>query len=391
MPIFDFSPDFLKELTVWRRDFHQHPELLYDTHRTAARVAELLTDFGLDDVTTGIGRTGVVGTILGHNGGAGKVIGLRADMDALPLQEIPGKEWISKVDGKMHACGHDGHTTMLLGTAKYLAENRNFSGTVVVIFQPAEEGGAGAKAMIDDGLMTRWHIEEVYALHNLPDLPVGEFEICSGPIMASSDDFYLTIHAKGGHAAMPHEAVDPIFIGSQIVMALQTLVSRICDPLDAAVLSITTFQAGSATNIIPESATLSGTVRTLSPQAREIIQTRMKEVINSLCEAHNARANFTYEIGYPVTVNHPVQTELAVSVAAQVAESPDRVNNQMKPVMGAEDFSFMLEERPGAFIFAGNGDTASLHNPAYDFNDELTPYGCAYFINLVHAALGNER
>ncbi|MDD7911723.1 M20 family metallopeptidase [Pseudovibrio exalbescens] len=387
MPIVNRLAELHDEITAWRRDFHENPEILYETHRTAARVAELLESFGVDDITTGIGQTGVVGVIKGKNGGAGKTIGLRADMDALPLTETSGKPWASKHPGKMHACGHDGHTAMLLGTAKYLAETRNFDGTVVLIFQPAEEGGAGAKAMINDGLMTRWNIDEVYGLHNMPGLPVGEFAIRPGPLMAATDEFQITIKGLGGHAARPYETIDPIVVGAQLVTALQSIVSRNTNALEAAVISVTVFEAGSAFNIVPETAKLRGTVRTLSNDVREMIETRMKAMVESVCAAHGATADILYDKGYPVTNNHADQTDFAVQVAREVTGSADKVNSEVNPTMGGEDFSFMLEERPGAFIFAGNGDTAKVHNPAYDFNDELIPYGCSYFIKLVETAM----
>ncbi|MTI16814.1 amidohydrolase [Rhodobacteraceae bacterium RKSG542] len=387
MPVINRLAEFHDEITAWRRDFHENPEILYETHRTAARVAELLGEFGIDDVTTGIGQTGVVGVIKGKNGGEGKTIALRADMDALPLTEITGKEWASKTDGAMHACGHDGHTAMLLGTAKYLAETRNFDGTVVLIFQPAEEGGAGAKAMMDDGLMDRWNIEEVYGLHNMPGMPVGEFAIRSGPLMAATDEFEITINGLGGHAAQPHQTVDPIVVGSQIVTGFQSIVSRNRKPLDSAVISVTVFEAGSAFNIIPETATLRGTVRTLSTETRELCEVRIKKMVESICEAHGATADINYMKNYPVCSNHAAPTAFAAKIAAEVAGGEDKVNTEIEPSMGGEDFAYYLEDRPGAFIFAGNGDTAKLHNPAYDFNDELIPYGCSYFIKLVETAM----
>ncbi|MFN4166844.1 MAG: amidohydrolase, partial [Pannonibacter phragmitetus] len=283
MPVVNRIADLADEIASWRRDFHENPEIMYETVRTAAKVADLLRSFGLDEVVTGIGRTGVVGVIRGKNGGAGRVIGLRADMDALPIAEMTGLPYASKTPGKMHACGHDGHTSMLLGAAKYLAETRNFNGTAVVIFQPAEEGGAGAKAMIDDGLMTRWAIDEVYSLHNLPGLPVGEFAIRKGPIMAATDEFRITITGRGGHAAKPHETVDPIIVGTQIVSALQTIASRAVNPLDSVVVSVTIFEAGTAFNVIPETATLRGTIRSLTDATRDLAEKRLNDIVNALC------------------------------------------------------------------------------------------------------------
>ncbi|MGY4752227.1 M20 aminoacylase family protein [Pannonibacter sp. Q-1] len=386
MPVVNRIADLADEIASWRRDFHENPEIMYETVRTAAKVADLLRSFGLDEVVTGIGRTGVVGVIRGKNGGAGRVIGLRADMDALPIAEMTGLPYASKTPGKMHACGHDGHTSMLLGAAKYLAETRNFNGTAVVIFQPAEEGGAGAKAMIDDGLMTRWAIDEVYSLHNLPGLPVGEFAIRKGPIMAATDEFRITITGRGGHAAKPHETVDPIITGTQIVSALQTIASRAVNPLDSVVVSVTIFEAGTAFNVIPETATLRGTIRSLTDATRDLAEKRLNEIVNALCTAYGATAEIEFRRGYPVTANHDDQTDFAVSVAEEIA-GPERVQRETEPMMGGEDFSYMLLERPGAYIFAGNGDSASLHHPRYNFNDGLIPSGSSYFARLVEKAL----
>lgn len=386
MPIVNRLADLADEITVWRRDFHENPEILYETVRTAEKVAELLQSFGVDEVATGIGKTGVVGVIRGRNGGSGRTIGLRADMDALPIEEATHKPYASKIPGKMHACGHDGHTAMLLGAAKYLSETRNFDGTVVVIFQPAEEGGAGAKAMIDDGLMTRWPIDEVYGMHNYPGMPVGEFAIRKGPIMAATDEFRITITGKGGHAAKPHQTIDPVVIGSKMVSVLQTIASRNANPLDSVVVSVTVFNAGNAFNVIPQEAILRGTVRTLSPQMRDLAEERMGNIVKSIAEAFDARAELEFRRGYPVTANHDDQTDFAAEIAEGIA-GDGKVNRNIDPMMGGEDFSYMLEERPGAFIFAGNGDTAGLHHPEYDFNDELIPVGCSYWVKLVETAL----
>ncbi|MES0812910.1 M20 aminoacylase family protein [Roseibium sp. SCPC15] len=386
MPIVNRLADLADEITVWRRDIHENPEILYETVRTAGKVAELLESFGVDEIATGIGKTGVVGVIKGRNGGKGKTIGLRADMDALPIEEATHKPYASKVPGKMHACGHDGHTAMLLGAAKYLAETRNFDGTVVVIFQPAEEGGAGAKAMIDDGLMTRWPIDEVYGMHNYPGMPVGEFAIRKGPIMAATDEFRITITGKGGHAAKPHQTIDPVVIGSKMVSVLQTIASRNANPLDSVVVSVTVFEAGNAFNVIPQEATLRGTVRTLSPEMRDLAEQRMTNIVKSIAEAFDATAELHFRRGYPVTANHDDQTDFAADIAEGIA-GLGKVNRNIDPMMGGEDFSYMLEERPGAFIFAGNGDTAGLHHPEYDFNDELIPVGCSYWVKLVETAL----
>ncbi|AXS42246.1 M20 aminoacylase family protein [Breoghania sp. L-A4] len=386
MPIINRFAEFQDEIAGWRRDLHRNPELLYDTHRTAGFVAQKLEEFGLDDIATGIGRTGVVGVIKGRNSASGRVLGLRADMDALPITEETGAEHASQTPGKMHACGHDGHTAMLLGAAKYLSEARNFDGTVVVIFQPAEEGGAGAKAMIEDGLITRWGIDEIYGMHNLPGLPVGAFSMCKGAIMAATDSFEITIEGRGGHAAKPNETIDPIVAGSHVVAALQSIASRNTDPLESAVVSVTQFHAGSAFNVIPQSAVLRGTIRTLKETVRDMTETRLKAVAGSVAEAFGATARISFSRGYPVTVNHDAQTEFAASVASLVA-GEERVDTATAPMMGGEDFSYMLLERPGAFIFAGNGDSAGLHHPKYDFNDDLIPVGCSYWVKLVETAL----
>ncbi|MEO0980008.1 MAG: M20 aminoacylase family protein [Pseudomonadota bacterium] len=386
MPIVNRLADLADEITAWRRDFHENPEVLYETVRTAGKVAELLESFGVDEVATGIGKTGVVGVIKGRNGGAGRTVGLRADMDALPIEEETQKPYASKIPGKMHACGHDGHTAMLLGAAKYLSETRNFDGTVVVIFQPAEEGGAGAKAMIDDGLMTRWPMDEVYGMHNYPGMPVGEFAICKGPIMAATDEFRITVTGKGGHAAKPHQTVDPVVVGSKIVSALQTIASRNANPLDSVVVSVTVFNAGSAFNVIPQDAVLRGTVRSLNADMRDMAEKRMGDIVTSIAAAFDATAKLEFRRGYPVTRNHDEQTDFAAEIAEGIA-GDGKVNRSIEPMMGGEDFSYMLEERPGAFIFAGNGDTAGLHHPEYDFNDELIPVGCSYWVKLVETAL----
>jgi hippurate hydrolase len=385
MPIVNRVADLHDQIKTWRRDLHAHPELLYDVHRTAAAVAEKLKAFGCDEVVTGLGRTGVVGVIHGATpaGGkaagntTGKVIGLRADMDALPILEANDLPYKSTVPGKMHACGHDGHTAMLLGAARYLAETRNFAGSAVLIFQPAEEGGAGGKAMIDDGLMERFHIEQVYGMHNQPGLPVGEFAIRPGPMMAAADRVTIEIEGLGGHAARPHFTLDPVLLGAQIVNQVQSIVARSVDPLQAAVISICVFQAGTANNIIPQTALLEGTARSFTPQVRDLLEKRLHEVVEGTARAHGAKATLTYKRDYPVTRNHERETAFAAAVAAQVVGS-EQVDSDVAPVMGAEDFSFMLEARPGAFIFVGNGDTAGLHHPAYDFNDEAIPVGTSY-------------
>ena len=386
MPIINRMAELHGDITQWRQDFHRNPELLYDVHETAAAIAAKLRDFGCDDVVEGIGRTGVVGVIHGKQGEKGGVIGLRADMDALPMQEHSGKPWASQNPGKMHACGHDGHSAMLLGASRYLAETRNFSGKAVVIFQPAEEGGAGGKAMVDDGLIERFGIEEVYGMHNLPGLALGQFAIRHGPLLASTDEFVVTFTGKGAHAAMPHTGTDPITAGAHCVSALQTIASRNADPVDSIVVSVTQFHAGSSHNIIPETAKINGTVRCLTEEMRELARQRLHEIVEHVGKGLGVAANIEYRRGYPVTRNYPEQTEKAIAAARDVAGEA-MVNTDALPLMGGEDFSFMLEAKPGAFIFIGNGDSASLHNPRYDFNDEAIPYGTSYWAKLVETLL----
>jgi hippurate hydrolase len=370
----------------WRRHLHAHPELLYDVDQTAAFVAERLRAFGCDEVRTGVGRSGVVGVIKGRKGASGRAIGLRADMDALPITETTNLPYRSTVPGRMHACGHDGHTAILLGAARYLAATRDFAGSAVVVFQPAEEGGAGAKAMVDDGLMNAFGIEEVYALHNDPRLAIGELAIRKGPMMASADFFVLKLEGKGGHAAFPHFCVDVIVAGAQIVTALQTIVARNVDPLDACVVSVARFTSGNTDNILPQAAELEGTVRTLSPAARDLAEKRFREIVAGIAAASGVSFALDYRRNYPVTVNAAKQAEFAANVAVAIVGAAN-VNADAAPAMGAEDFSFMLEARPGAFIWLGNGHSAGLHHPEYDFNDAALPYGMAYFARIVETAL----
>jgi amidohydrolase len=388
MPIVNRVADLQPDIQAWRRDIHEHPEILYDVHRTAAFVADRLREFGCDEVATGLGRTGVVGVIKGRKpagNGETKVIGLRADMDALPVEEATNLPYASKIPGKMHACGHDGHTAMLLGAARYLAETRNFAGNAVIIFQPAEEGGAGAAAMIKDGLMERFAIDQVYGMHNGPGIPIGSFAIRPGPIMAATDAIDIQIEGLGGHAARPHKCIDSVLVGAQLIQGLQSIVSRTIDPLDSAVISICEFHAGNARNVIPQTAILRGTVRTLTPEVRELVEKRVREVVAGVAQMTGARIDLVYERGYPVTVNHERQTDLATQVAKEVAG--DANVHEMPPLMGAEDFSYMLESRPGAFIFCGNGDSAGLHHPAYNFNDDAIVFGTSYWIKLVENTL----
>ncbi|MHC2257754.1 amidohydrolase [Bradyrhizobium embrapense] len=388
MPIVNRVADLQPDIQAWRRNIHENPELLYDVHRTASFVADRLREFGCDEVVTGLGKTGVVGVIKGKKGAAKgdiKVIGLRADMDALPIHEETNLPYASKTPGKMHACGHDGHTAMLLGAARYLAETRNFAGDAVVIFQPAEEGGAGAAAMIKDGLMDRFGVQQVYGMHNGPGIPIGSFAIRSGPIMASTDEVNINIEGLGGHAARPHKCIDSVMVGAQLITALQSIVSRNVDPLDSAVISICEFHAGNARNVIPQTAVLRGTVRTLTPEVRQLIEKRIGEVVKGVAQLTGARIDLDYKRGYPVTVNHAPQTEFATRIAKEVAG--DGNVHTMPPLMGGEDFSYMLEARPGAFIFCGNGDSAGLHHPAYNFNDEAIVFGTSYFVKIVEDAL----
>lgn len=385
MPILNRAAEMQDEVSAWRRHIHENPGILYEVEHTAAFVTEKLKEFGVDEVVTGIGRTGVVGIIRGR-GESGRTIGFRADMDALPLTEITGAPWASREAGKMHACGHDGHTAMLLGAAKYLAETRNFNGSVAVIFQPAEEGGRGAEAMVLDGMMERFAIREVYGMHNRPGIPVGQFAIRQGAIMGAPDKFLINITGRGGHAAEPHNTVDPIAIGAQLVGNLQLIASRNVNPLRSVVVSVTRFQAGTTHNIIPETAVLEGTVRTLDEAVRDFTEARLKQLVETIAAAHGATATFEYERACPVTINHDEETLYAARAAIDIA-GPANVDSVTDPMMAGEDFSFMLNARPGAFIFIGNGDSAGLHNPAYDFNDEAIAHGISYWVRLAEQRL----
>lgn len=386
MAVENWVSEQIEDLTAFRRDLHKNPELLYDVHRTAASVAEALRAAGVDEVVEGIGRTGVVGVIRGQSNRSARMIGLRADMDALPILERSDKPWASGVPGKMHACGHDGHTAMLLGAARHLADSRAFDGTVIVIFQPAEEGGAGAKAMIDDGLFTRWPCAEVYGMHNRPNLPVGEFTTAPGPIMAAVDELVIHIEGRGGHAASPHQTIDPLPIAAAIIQAAQTITARTVDPMHNAVVSITTIHAGDAFNVIPQDLKMTGTVRTLREDVRNHVEERLSATVQQIASAYDARGTLEYIRHYPVTVNHDIETQHAARAAAEVSGA-DRVTVNMTPVMGGEDFSFMLNEIPGAMINLGNGPSAGLHHPEYDFNDEAISWGCSYWTTLVRQRL----
>ena len=380
MPIRNRFAELQAEIAAWRRDIHAHPELMFDTHRTSALVAGKLREFGCDEVVEGIGRTGVVGVIRGRESGSGKVVGLRADMDALPIHEETGLDYASKTPGKMHACGHDGHTAMLLGAAKYLAETRNFDGTCVVIFQPAEEGGGGGKVMCDDGLMNRFGIQEVYGMHNWPGVPEGTFAIRPGPFFAATDVFDIEVRGRGGHAAKPHETIDPVVMAAHLVTALQSITSRNADPTRQLVVSVTSVRSSSeAFNVIPASVHLRGTSRTLSEEMRDLCETRMAALCGSIGTGFGGEIVLDFKRSYPVMVNHEAQTEFAAQVARSVSGQCD----EAPLIMGGEDFAYMLEERPGAYILMGNGDTAMVHNPDYNFNDDAIPAGCSWWAGVV--------
>ncbi len=384
MPVKNRFAELLPEISRWRRDIHQHPELLYETHRTSALVTEKLREFGCDEVVGGLGRTGVVGIIRGRSNGSGRTIGLRADMDALPIQEETGLDYASGTPGKMHACGHDGHTAMLLGAAKYLCETRNFDGTAAVIFQPAEEGGGGAREMCEDGLMDRFGIDEVYGMHNWPGKPAGSFAIRPGAFFAATDVFRIEFVGKGGHAAKPQETVDTVVMACQAVLALQTVVSRNADPVDRLVVSVTSFETSSkAFNVIPQTVTLKGTVRTLSPGMRDLAEDRIRSICEGVATTFGGTVDVTYDRNYPVMAN----SELETGYAAAVAQSVTGHCEDAPYVMGGEDFAFMLEERPGAYILVGNGDSAPVHHPQYNFNDEAIPAGCSWYAQMVESRL----
>lgn len=384
MPIKNRFAEMHGDITAIRRDIHAHPELGFETHRTSALVAEKLAEYGCDEVVPGLGGTGVVALIKGRSDTSGKVIGLRGDMDALPILEQSGAEYLSQNEGVMHACGHDGHTAMLLGAARYLAETRNFDGTVAVIFQPAEELGSGAKAMVDDGMMDRFGIDEVYGMHNMPGMPVGQFAIRPGPIMAATDEFFIDVIGRGGHAAHPDETIDPVIIASQIVVALQTIVSRNSDPVAQGVLSVTAFDTSShAFNVIPQSVTLRGTVRTHSPGMQDMIETRIAEVASGIAATFGGTVETRYLRHVPITIN----ADEPAAFAAEIARSVSGGCEEAPLIMGGEDFSYMLNARPGAFIFVGNGDSAGLHHPEYNFNDETILAGCSWFAELVEKRL----
>ncbi|ARC87493.1 M20 aminoacylase family protein [Rhodovulum sp. MB263] len=386
MAVENWVAKHIPELVAFRHDMHRNPELLYDLPRTSARVAEALRAAGVDEVHEGIGRTGVVGVIRGQSNVSGRTIGLRSDMDALPIHEETGADWASSVPGRMHACGHDGHMTMLLGAARHLADSRAFDGTVIVIFQPAEEGGAGAKAMIEDGLFARWPCDEVYGMHNRPGLPVGQFTIAPGPIMASVDEIRITVAGRGGHAGRPNLSVDPMPAAAAVIQAVQAIIARTVDPIDSATISLCTIQGGNAFNVIPAEVTLTGTVRALREEVRDHIEARLAETVAGVAAGFGATGTLDYIRHYPVTVNHETETALAAEAARAVAGEA-AVTTDMPPTLGGEDFSFMLNEVPGALINIGNGPSQGLHHPRYDFDDEAIGWGCSYWTTLVRQRL----
>lgn len=385
MPIKNRFAETHAEITAWRRHLHQYPELQFDVHETAKFVEEKLRSFGITDITSGIGQTGVVAVIEGRGNGSGRTIGLRADMDALPIEEATGLEYASKIPGKMHACGHDGHTAMLLGAAQYLQETKHFDGRVVLIFQPAEEGGGGGREMCRDGLMDRWSIDEVYGLHNMPDHPVGEFAIREGALLAATDQFDITITGQGGHAAAPHEAIDTTLAAAHVVVALQSIASRNVDPLKQVVVSVCTFRTETeAQNVIPQTVLLRGTIRTLEGEIREMAEKRLYGIVEHTTAAYGCTAEIAFERGYPATVNTQQNTGFAADAAENISPGVDR---NTPPIMAGEDFSYMLEERPGAYIMLGNGEGPTVHHPMYNFNDEAIPAGCSWFAEMAETRL----
>lgn len=383
MPVVNRIADMSAEMTAWRQHLHTIPELGMACHQTAAFVAERLREFGVDAVHEGIATTGMVAIINGRE--AGPTIGLRADMDGLPISEETGAPYASTHPGKMHACGHDGHTAMLLGAAKYLAETRNFSGRVALIFQPAEEGGGGGEVMVQEGIMERFEIAQVYAIHNAPGKDFGSFSTRPGPIMAAADTFHIRMTGKGGHAARPHDAVDPVVAACSIVQGLQTIVSRNRNPMDSLVISTTQIHAGTTDNVIPETCYINGTIRTFEKDVQAMVVRRMEEIVAGQAASFGLEATLEIDIGYPPTVNHADQASFAAQVAGEIAGEAG-VKPDIAPVMGAEDFSYMLQARPGAYLMLGQGDTMGLHHPKYNFNDEIAPIGASFFARLVERA-----
>ena len=384
MAILNSIAGFENDMAKWRRHLHQNPELGRDCYKTAKYIQERLKEFGITEIHTGYASTGIVAIIKGK--ASGRTIGLRADMDALPIKENTGMSYSSKNEGVMHACGHDGHTTMLLGAARYLSETKNFSGCVALIFQPDEEATGGAEAMVEEGILEEFNIEEVYALHNTPSHDVGVMYTRPGPIMAGADSFTVEIQGKGGHAAYPHEVKDPIVAAMSIAQSFQTIVSRNNIPSDDLVISITQVHSGTTDNVVPEIAYLNGTVRTFDFSVQEMVIKRMEKIISGLAMSFEVNAKLNYQKGYPPTINHEEKTNFAVEVAKEVCGS-DKVLTSVGKEMGAEDFSYMLQKRPGAYLFMGIGEGAGLHNPNYDFNDAAAPVGASFFASLIEKAL----
>ncbi|AZL57508.1 amidohydrolase [Tabrizicola piscis] len=383
MPVLNRIASYAEEMKGWRRHLHMHPELAFDCHETAAFIADRLREIGVDEIHTGIAKTGIVALIKGQ--GDGPTIGLRADMDALPIEEMTGAPHASTVKGKMHACGHDGHVTMLLGAAKYLAETRNFAGTVALIFQPAEEDGGGGQVMVQEGIMDRFGIGQVYGIHNAPNVAFGHFTTTPGPLMASVDTAFVYITGKGGHGATPHECVDPVVAVVGMVQAIQTIIPRNVYALEEAVISVTQIHTGTASNIIPEEAMFCATIRCFKPDVRALLKKRFHEIVEGHATAYGVTARVDYDWGYPATINHEDETDFAAAVARDVV-GPDAVDARANREMGSEDFSYMLEARPGAYLFLGTGPGAGLHHAAYDFNDEAAPVGASFFARLVERA-----
>lgn len=384
MPVINRIADYTPDMTAWRRHLHTIPELMFECHQTAAFVVERLMEFGITEIHEGIATTGIVAIIEGQ--GDGPTIGLRADMDALPMQEETGLPYASTIDGMMHACGHDGHTTMLLGAARYLAETRNFKGRVALIFQPAEENGGGGEVMVKEGILDTFDIKEVYALHNAPGVEVGHFYTTPGPIMAAADSFDIHITGKGGHGAMPHATADPVMAAVGIATAIQTIVSRNNYSQDNLVVSVTQIHTGSADNIVPEKAYLNGTVRTFDRAVQGMVLARLEAIVAGQAAAYGVEAYMDYHVGYPATINDAGRTEFAAGVAREIAGDAGVIANA-GPEMGAEDFAYLLEERPGAYLFVGNGNTAGLHHPEYNFDDEAAAAGASFFAKLIERAL----
>ncbi len=385
MPIRNRFAETHADITAWRRHLHTIPELQFDLPQTTAFVEEKLRDFGITDITTGIGQSGIVAIIEGKSNTSGRCIGLRADMDALPINEATGLDYASQTPGKMHACGHDGHTAMLLGAAQYLQETRNFDGKVALIFQPAEEGGGGGNEMVKDGMMDRWQIQEVYGMHNMPDYPVGQFAIREGALLAAADEFDIWIEGQGGHAAAPHEAVDTNLAAAHVVVALQSIASRNVDPVKQVVVSVCTMRSDTDShNVLPQKVRLRGTVRTLEDGIRDLAEARVKNIVTQVASAYQCKADITYDRGYPITVNHAENTRLAADAAENITPG---VWRDTPPIMAGEDFSYMLNARPGAYMMIGNGEGPTVHHPMYDFNDEAIPAGCSWFAEMVESRM----